>query len=341
MKQLEHWIQHHVHVIQGSYQDLTENMERQCPVDIAGPYRDWDAGRVGDWEDRMVFSYMLDFLPAQARVLDVGFGDGWPGLLIAPYVREVVGIDIAAQRVRKAKENQHQRGIMNASFLQMSGEKMEFADATFDGVFSFSCIEQTDSFATVKEIYRVLKPNGMLIGHVQDLTRFPSGESFFRLTPTAEMRSTHGDYLICYTIADVEALTEVNYIIPISPTIDQAILETIGEPSLLQEEQAMQLQEILQAHQSEIGTVRTYTTQHLSIDKVTSYLQEAGFREVSIFHFSNLRKILRVVAQWQKDGLLQDMGVYFDQMTEGFRQLLEVAEGENPTANHMMLKAVK
>lgn len=341
MKQLESWIHNYLHVEQGTYQDLTENMERQCPVDIAGPYRDWNPTIVSDWEDRVVFSYLLDLLPPQPTVLDVGFGDGWPSLLIAPYVGEVVGIDIAAQRVRKATENQLRRGITNARFLQMSGEEMGFADATFDGVFSYSCIEQTDSFATLKEIYRVLKPNGVLIGHLQDLTRFSSGEFIERYAPTAKSKSTHGDYLVCYTIADIPALTEVNYIIPINEVIDTEIQKLVRDSSLLHAELATRVQEIFAAHQAEIGTVLTYTTNHLSIPMVVGYLQDAGFREITVFHFANLPKILKIIAHWKETGLLGEMGVFFDQLTQDFKQLLEVAEGQDPTDYHIMLKAVK
>lgn len=343
MTKIQEWINNNLKVEAGQYKDFTENMERQCPVDIVGPYRDWDPTELWDWKDRIVFSYYLDHFSKDAKILDVGFGDGWPSLLIAPEVGEVIGIDIAEQRVRKAKENQARRGIKNTQFLQMSSEEMEFADNTFDGVFSCSCIEQTDSFATVQEIYRVLKPGGIAIGSLQDLTQFAPGEYFSRMSPDCSKKSTYGDYIITYSICDVENLQEFFYILFISEKLDQLIQEEISDSTYLHlnEEQTKKLEELLKEYPAEIERCLTYTTNHLSIPKVEEYLKAAGFREVSIFYFTNLIKMLKVIQGWQDAGTLEEIGNHFQPLTQGFKDLLEVESGVNPKLQHIQFRAVK
>lgn len=342
MTKIENWINEHVQLRAGQYKDLTEQMERQCGADIAGSYRDWDPTQVGDWYERILFSYLLEGFDDQSKVLDIGFGDGWPSLLIAPEVGEVVGIDIAHQRVRKAQENQARRGIENAQFMQMSSEEMEFADATFDGAFSFSCIEQTDSFATVQEIYRVLKPGGMLVGSLQDLSQFPPGEYINRLSPRAASKSTQGNCILHYSISDLTNLTEVNYVLEISDALDQKIHEEIAPGwAHLSAEQSADLERLLREFANDVLAGFTYTTQHLSISKVKEYLRAAGFREVSIFHFSNISQMIKVVQGWQAEGLLPALGEHFGVLARGFKDLLDVQSGVNPQIRHIHVKAIK
>lgn len=340
---IQEWINNNLKVEAGQYKDFTENMERQCSADIAGPYRDWDPTQLWDWIERITFSYYLDHFKNDAKILDVGFGDGWPSLLIAPEVGEVIGIDIAEQRVRKAKENQARRGIKNVQFLQMSSEEMEFADNTFDGVFSCSCIEQTDSFATVQEIYRVLKPGGIAIGSLQDLTKFDPGEYIYRLAPNCSNKSTYGDYIIVYSICDVENLQELFYILFVTEKMDQLIQEEISDSTYLHmnEEQSKRLEELFREYPEEIERCLTYTTNHLSIPKVEEYLKAAGFKEVSIFYFTNLIQMYKVIQGWEEAGILEEMGAHFQPLTQGFKDLLEVESGVNSKFHHIQFRAVK
>ncbi len=343
LKKLESWIIENLDVKQGQYADLTQNMERQCPYDIVGSYRDWDPKELWDWIERIQFSYLLDHFPKEAKVLDIGFGDGWPSLLIAPEVGHVIGIDVADQRVKKAKENKTKRGIENVEFLKMSSENMNFANNTFDGAISYSCIEQTDSYATIQEIYRVLKPGGTLIGSMQNFLIEKSGEILWRVGPTAFTKSTYDDYFIIYQIQDIETLTEKNYILTVSEKFDQLIREQISDESFLtmNDDQIIRFEQLLLKHQSEIIQCNTYTTQHLSIQKVKEYLERAGFKEISFFSFKNLKKIYQLLQSWKETDTLNQLGEHFFELTDGFKQLLEVEEGNNTNAGQLQVIAIK
>ncbi|MGQ9707764.1 MAG: class I SAM-dependent methyltransferase [bacterium] len=95
------------------------------------------------------------------EVLDVGCGDGWPLLRIAPFFTSVSGVDASARRVNACLANAERLGIKNVKVFQMSATELDFADNSFDGVVAASAIEQTpDPYQSLREVFRVLKPGG-------------------------------------------------------------------------------------------------------------------------------------------------------------------------------------
>lgn len=74
------------------------------------------------------------------------------------------------------------------------GERLPFADASFDAVFSFAVLEHVkDPFACGRELLRVLKPGGSLycqVPFLQPLHGYP--HHYYNMT-TAGMRSLFGD----------------------------------------------------------------------------------------------------------------------------------------------------
>lgn len=94
-------------------------------------------------------------------VLDIGCGEGVVDLLISDIALNVIGIDVDKKVVERANSNFSGE---NLKFINMSGEKLSFADSTFDVVIAAQSIEhvQNDEFF-VSEINRVLKKNGRFI----------------------------------------------------------------------------------------------------------------------------------------------------------------------------------
>lgn len=95
-------------------------------------------------------------IPTLMRMLRVN----GPMRVCKTIVRKTLGLD-----ARFNKELCRQLGVVRLSkacVLQMNAEKMAFADATFDFVFSCSTFEHlTDPGAVINQINRVLRPGGV------------------------------------------------------------------------------------------------------------------------------------------------------------------------------------
>lgn len=104
---------------------------------------------------------MMDYLELQdgETVLDCGCGYGFYPLLMSKLRNvHVVGIDEALDRLRVGQEH-----TPNASFVNGDGQGLPFADASFDKILLSEVLEHIpDQQAALKELRRILKPNGIL-----------------------------------------------------------------------------------------------------------------------------------------------------------------------------------
>jgi ubiquinone/menaquinone biosynthesis C-methylase UbiE len=155
---------------------IYDRMESQSGRCLPLIYQPFDIGKRSHWADR---GACWDFVHSvgEGQILDFGPGDGWPSLIVAPYVERVVGVDASARRVVECRTNAERMGITNTKFVHVpAGEKLPFAEASFDGVMAASAVEQTpDPQATIRELYRVLKPGGKLRICYESLNRYRGG----------------------------------------------------------------------------------------------------------------------------------------------------------------------
>lgn len=122
-----------------------------------------------------VMSYMLGDSPLlRGRILDVGCGDGITDLSIALRTgcSELVGIDPFRGYERLAGiaiENHLPADVLpkNLRFMPESGNAIPFEDDSFDVVISWGSVEHIAGgyMGTLREIRRVLKPNGLFFVH--------------------------------------------------------------------------------------------------------------------------------------------------------------------------------
>jgi len=97
------------------------------------------------------------------RILEVGVGTGINIGLYPPECR-VVGIDLSAPMLEKARTRQARRHRANVSLLQMDAAELKFADATFDIVYAPYLISVVPEPAKVaREMRRVCRPGGRII----------------------------------------------------------------------------------------------------------------------------------------------------------------------------------
>jgi 2-polyprenyl-3-methyl-5-hydroxy-6-metoxy-1,4-benzoquinol methylase len=94
-------------------------------------------------------------------VLDIASGEGYGSNILATEAKSVFGVDISKEVITHSNIK-YQKD--NLSFVQGDVTKIPFDNAFFDVVVSFETIEHvSDQEAMLKEIKRVLKPEGIII----------------------------------------------------------------------------------------------------------------------------------------------------------------------------------
>jgi SAM-dependent methyltransferase len=109
--------------------------------------------------------FFLPYLRSGMRLLDVGCGPGTisVGLAAAVAPGEVVGIDRELTQVERARALAGEQGLSNVRFELAHAEDIPFADETFDAAFEHTLLEHVaDPARIVREMYRVLKPGGVI-----------------------------------------------------------------------------------------------------------------------------------------------------------------------------------
>ncbi len=245
-------------------------MESQCDI-LAVIYVPFDGTERGHFDDR---GSILDYACHAwgGRVLDIGPGEGWPSLLLAPMVEEVIGVDGSRKRVEACARNATRMGLANASFVHYPpGQPLPFADASFDAVVAGASIEQTpDAKATLREIHRVLKPGGRLRMHYESLGYY-AGESECEVDFGGdESRSS-----ITVFDWDLEGEIVTHY------SLDFGVPRTKAEEILAQhgaEPACAGLNvKALDALRPHISNAVTWRTRHPSCDTLLKWLPEIGF----------------------------------------------------------------
>jgi ubiquinone/menaquinone biosynthesis C-methylase UbiE len=98
----------------------------------------------------------------QGKILDFGCSIGSKTYFYSSDKWEVIGVDISPNSIKIAKQIAEKHGL-NMSFFVMDCENLNFNDNEFDIVYDFGTLSSLNKSKAMKEICRVLKPDGCLI----------------------------------------------------------------------------------------------------------------------------------------------------------------------------------
>jgi len=118
-------------------------------------------------------------LEESARVLELGPGPGYFSRAVARCVPKgyLLLVDLQSEMLQKARRKLARAGLGNVGFVRADGAALPLPSGAWDCVFLVAVLgEVSDAGSCVREIYRVLRPGGLL-----SLTEQPGDPDFTAL----------------------------------------------------------------------------------------------------------------------------------------------------------------
>ncbi len=162
-------------------------------------------------------------------VLDLGCHAGEHSFKVLPFVKEVVGVDYDDRFLKLAIERQKKDRIKNINFQKVDLEnKFPFKNNQFNVVIFLDVIEHLNNRTqSLKEIYRVLKKNGLLIlaAPNKDTSwkkRLKSAKMFYYSDPDHKIEFSQKELsnLCEKNKLKIESIVPISYDTPFAPFID-------------------------------------------------------------------------------------------------------------------------
>ncbi|MEO0108191.1 MAG: class I SAM-dependent methyltransferase [candidate division WOR-3 bacterium] len=216
-------------------------------------------------------------------ILDIGTGDGWPALRIAPFVRMVTAIDASARRIEVSRANAAHLHIHNVRFQKMSAVALDFSTGSFEVVIAASSIEQTPNpIRALEEVYRVLKPGGRFLVSFESLDVALDRPLVERVALREHFDGTAGWY---YCLKHRDPPWERNYLVRFksTPEVAQAfarardILAQAGDNPAQVREIGI---ELLESQLAQLHSSSYYELEHFTTKTMVETLEDIGFENV-------------------------------------------------------------
>lgn len=109
--------------------------------------------------------FLLPHLREDMDVLDCGCGSGAMTAELAEIVNNgrVTGIDISERQLERANDMKAKRGLDHLTFMKTDIYELPFSDSSLDAVWMNTLLMHLDKpVQALKELYRVLKPGGVI-----------------------------------------------------------------------------------------------------------------------------------------------------------------------------------
>ncbi len=150
--------------------------------------------------------YLLEQLAGASTVIDVGCGAGWFAAALAQAGHAVVGVEVASEPLRRARER-----AGDVRFELVAENRLPFAAQAFDAAWLGEVIEHVqDGVGLLSEVARVLSPQGRLVLSTPDhgpLLRARLGVSRRAFERHFEPRSDHVRFFTARTLRSLLAAT--------------------------------------------------------------------------------------------------------------------------------------
>jgi SAM-dependent methyltransferase len=127
---------------------------------IADRFGAWRAGIEGSPDDEWLDD-LLDRLPEQGRILELGCGQGLAARRIVDAGHRYTGVDISAEQLRRARDFVPEAEFRRADFTDMALED-ECLDAVVS-LYVFNHLRKADLPALLQRIADSLRPAGFLL----------------------------------------------------------------------------------------------------------------------------------------------------------------------------------
>jgi len=253
---------------------------------------------------------VLDYaaVMTHGRIMDFGPGEGFPSLLIAPFVREVVGVEATKERVRVCTENATRIGVTNAQFVVVPpGKTLPFPDASFDGVVASWSLEQSPNLqATLVDVCRLLKPGGHLRFEPETLGRYQEKHE----REIYGLSSTGGKLVIWGR--DIRRERIEHYLLVLDELREETARHKVEEILRRHPKTApvsVLSAAILEALRPHIRDATTWITEHPSWRSWPERLRAAGFRQSSVMYSGGWMadRLFQVLGEKERPQTLQEM----------------------------------
>jgi len=144
--------------------------------------------------------------------LEIGPGPGYLGIdwLKASPKSKLTALEISPNMLRKAEQNALREGVKErVTYVLGTALRMPFPDRTFDFIFSNGSLHEWEQpEAVFKEIFRVLKPEGVFL--VSDLKRNATGFARFLMKATVKPKTMRPGLIsslqAAYTSAEIKQI---------------------------------------------------------------------------------------------------------------------------------------
>jgi len=152
----------------------------------------WNSRSRGMWETgsrKDIVPFIKQYVPEGSMICDLGCGDGTGSEKLAEAGYLVTGIDVSEEMLERARLNPQ---IEHCSFTKGDLSDCGSPDNHFDAVMAINSIEWTNNpYESLKEMARILKPDGYACIGILGPTAKPRKNSFRRL---------YGEEVLCNTI---------------------------------------------------------------------------------------------------------------------------------------------